>query len=118
MTRRFLMMIALLAGLNMLPRASAADPTPTNLFNGKDLTGWHTDVPERDNKPDTPATFVVRDGLLVSLGQLNTARNSDDKMDRRHHLLRLHLFGQSSEVHKRFLKNYPECCHNSPGRNL
>jgi hypothetical protein len=63
------MMIALLAGLNMLPRASAADPTPTNLFNGKDLTGWHADVPERDNKPDPPATFVVRDGLLVSLGQ-------------------------------------------------
>ncbi len=41
----------------------------TSLFNGKDLDGWHVDVPSRDENPLAPATFVVRDGLLVSLGK-------------------------------------------------
>jgi hypothetical protein len=40
----------------------------TVLFNGKDLTGWTADVPEKDKNPDAPASFVVRDGMLVSLG--------------------------------------------------
>ncbi len=38
------------------------------LFNGKDLTGWHSDVPGKDKNPDTADSFIVRDGLLVSLG--------------------------------------------------
>lgn len=38
------------------------------LFNGKDLTGWHVDVPEMDNKADAKNPFIVRNGLLVSLG--------------------------------------------------
>ncbi|MES2891101.1 MAG: DUF1080 domain-containing protein [Bacteroidota bacterium] len=38
-----------------------------SLFNGKDLTGWHADVPEMDtSKQRLP--FIVRDGMLVSLG--------------------------------------------------
>ncbi len=41
---------------------------PRALFNGKDLTGWFADVPEADKSPETPASFVVRDGMLVSLG--------------------------------------------------
>ncbi len=40
----------------------------TSLFNGKDLTGWHVDVPAMDNNPDTINPFIVRDGMLVSLG--------------------------------------------------
>jgi hypothetical protein len=39
------------------------------LFNGKDLRGWTADVPARDKDPDAPASFVVRNGLLVSLGK-------------------------------------------------
>ena len=39
-----------------------------NLFNGIDLNGWHVDVPAMDNNPDTINPFIVRDGLLVSLG--------------------------------------------------
>ena len=51
-----------------------APPTSTttksvSLFNGRDLSGWQVDVPELDKNPDTKATFIVRDGLLVSLGQ-------------------------------------------------
>jgi hypothetical protein len=39
------------------------------LFNGKELTGWTADVPARDTDPALPASFVVRGGLLVSLGE-------------------------------------------------
>ena len=39
-----------------------------NLFNGKDLSGWHADVPELDKDPNKKSPFLVRDGLLVSLG--------------------------------------------------
>lgn len=38
------------------------------LFNGRDLSGWHMDVPELDRNPNGPKPFVVRDGLLVSIG--------------------------------------------------
>jgi len=39
-----------------------------SLFNGKDLTGWHVDVPEMDKNQSARNPFIVRDGLLVSLG--------------------------------------------------
>jgi hypothetical protein len=38
------------------------------LFNGKDLRGWKADVPDKDKDPKTPPSFVVRKGVLVSLG--------------------------------------------------
>ena len=38
------------------------------LFNGRDLNGWHVDIPKMDNDPSVKSAFVVRDGLLVSLG--------------------------------------------------
>jgi len=40
-----------------------------SLFNGKDLTGWHVDVPHLDKNPKADPTFIVRNGMLVSLGQ-------------------------------------------------
>ena len=39
------------------------------LFNGKDLSNWEPDVPARDTNPNAPASFVVRNGMLVSLGK-------------------------------------------------
>lgn len=39
-----------------------------SLFNGKDLSGWHVDVPEMDKNPEAINPFIVRDGMLVSLG--------------------------------------------------
>ena len=48
---------------------SKATGKSNSLFNGKDLTGWHVDVPAKDKKPKLKATFIVRDGKLVSLGQ-------------------------------------------------
>ncbi len=42
-------------------------PTAKSLFNGKDLSGWHIDVPAMDST-DARNPFIVRDGMLVSLG--------------------------------------------------
>lgn len=39
-----------------------------SLFNGKDLSGWHVDVPEMDDNPEARNPFIVREGMLVSLG--------------------------------------------------
>jgi hypothetical protein len=44
---------------------------PKNLFNGRDLRGWHADVPPKDNDPTLKDPFIVRNGLLVSLGNPN-----------------------------------------------
>ncbi len=41
----------------------------TPLFNGTDLSGWEADVPARDTDKDAPDSFVVRNDLLVSLGE-------------------------------------------------
>lgn len=48
---------------------ASCNDRPISLFNGKDLTGWHADVPMRDSIPDAPESFIVRDGMLVSLGE-------------------------------------------------
>jgi hypothetical protein len=42
-----------------------------SLFNGKDLTGWHIDVPEMDKNKTVKSPFLVRDGMLVSMGNPN-----------------------------------------------
>lgn len=44
------------------------EPKTISLFSGNDLTGWHVDVPALDNNPDTINPFIVRNGMLVSLG--------------------------------------------------
>src|SRR5215475_2986001 len=41
------------------------------LFNGKDLSGWHVDVPALDTSTSATNPFVVRNGMLVSLGKPN-----------------------------------------------
>lgn len=39
------------------------------LFNGKNLNGWSSDVPMKDSLPGVPASFIIHDGLLVSMGE-------------------------------------------------
>ena len=39
-----------------------------SLFNGKDLNGWHIDIPEKDTNAAASNPFIIRNGLLVSLG--------------------------------------------------
>jgi hypothetical protein len=46
------------------PRGAAS----RSLFNGKNLDGWHADVPALDANAKGGKPFVVREGMLVSLG--------------------------------------------------
>lgn len=55
-------------GLRAEEPTTGKDSNAQSLFNGKDLTGWHADVPESDNNPAGKNPFIVRDGMLVSLG--------------------------------------------------
>lgn len=49
--------------------AAVVTAEPKSLFNGKDLTGWHVDVPATDADKSLPPSFIVRDGKLVSMGK-------------------------------------------------
>jgi hypothetical protein len=51
------------------PATAQAPDRVISLFNGKDLSGWEADVPAKDKDPNLPASFVVRDGVLVSRGK-------------------------------------------------
>jgi hypothetical protein len=55
----------------------SAPPQPVDLFNGVDLTGWHVDVPALDTSSTLTTPFIVRDSLLVSLGEPNGHLISD-----------------------------------------
>jgi hypothetical protein len=57
----------------------AGDSKAKSLFNGKDLNGWHVDVPQLDKNPDGKQPFVVRDGMLVSLGNPRGHLITDDE---------------------------------------
>jgi hypothetical protein len=60
------MMIGFLA-ISSVGASRAAESQP--LFNGKDLSGWHADVPALDENPGGKIPFIVRDKMLVSLGE-------------------------------------------------
>ena len=60
------------AELGVKPRPPSTYDTRTrSLFNGKDLTGWHADVPAADKDSAIAPSFTIRDGHLVSLGRPN-----------------------------------------------
>jgi hypothetical protein len=40
----------------------------SSLFNGEDLTGWYMDVPDLEKDSSLRIPFIVRNGMLVSLG--------------------------------------------------
>ena len=50
---------------------SFAQQKSASLFNGRDLTGWHADVPEMDTNAMAKNPFIIRNGMLVSLGKPN-----------------------------------------------
>lgn len=52
--------------IGILPACSQSKKV--KLFNGNDLSGWHIDVPAMDNDPHIKSPFIIRDGLLVSMG--------------------------------------------------
>ncbi len=55
--------VMMTASCQSLPRQRSV-----SLFNGKDLRGWYVDVPKMDTDPSVASPFIVRDGMLVSLG--------------------------------------------------
>ena len=63
----FLLLLAGAACTETRPVESA--PASRALFNGRDLSGWHADVPAADAGANVPPSFVVRsNGLLTSMG--------------------------------------------------
>ncbi|MDB2575803.1 DUF1080 domain-containing protein [bacterium] len=62
------LLVGALAGCAAVSGGAEPDPTPRSLFDGESLDGWYVDIPKADDNPELEPTFVVRDGLLVSLG--------------------------------------------------
>jgi len=67
MKNSLLIMFVVLATANLSCKPLRTHKS-TSLFNGKNLSGWHVDVPKMDNDPKARNPFIVRDGMLVSLG--------------------------------------------------
>jgi len=51
----------------MLCGAANVNAQTRSLFNFKDLSGWHIDVPAMDKDPKVSSPFLVRNGVVVSL---------------------------------------------------
>src|SRR5688572_12427327 len=67
----FICWIATVCLLSCKPSPEAKENS-SSLFNGTDLTGWHVDVPDMDTANSTARNpFIVRNGMLVSLGKPN-----------------------------------------------
>jgi hypothetical protein len=65
--KRIIIVFAAIA-LFLIPETYAQKET-TSLFNGTDLAGWHADVPAMDTDKVVTSPFIVRNGLLVSIGK-------------------------------------------------
>ena len=65
--RKILFFITVLATV-VLSCKSPIQNDAVSLFNGKDLSGWYMDVPGMDINPDTTIPFIIRDDMLVTLG--------------------------------------------------
>ncbi|MDB4745168.1 DUF1080 domain-containing protein [bacterium] len=61
--------ILILTALFSFTSQLSAEDKVIKLFNGKDLKGWHSDVPAADKNPDIKPSFIARNGMLVSLGK-------------------------------------------------
>src|SRR2546421_700703 len=63
-----LLALCVAAAFGSTSRCTSQD-LPHRLFNGRDLAGWHVDVPAADSNARLRSAFAVRNGLLVSLGE-------------------------------------------------
>lgn len=62
--------IIVIAFIDMfLSPVTYAQKQTISLFNGTDLSGWHADVPAMDTDKVVTSPFIVRNGLLVSIGK-------------------------------------------------
>ena len=65
--KKILISILILSGGYNLKAQNLQEPI--SLFNGQDLTGWHADVPDMDKDPALESPFIIRNGMIVSLGK-------------------------------------------------
>jgi hypothetical protein len=84
-TIRLAIFSLLVPGLFLACRSSKAGRS-FSLFNGKDLTGWHIDVPQMDKDTSAKNPFIIRNGLLVSMGKpgghlITNAQYQDYRLD-------------------------------------
>jgi len=61
--------------------AQSDQKSSIQLFNGKDLSGWHADIPEMDTNARATTPFIVRNGMLVSLGEPGGHLITDDEYE-------------------------------------
>ena len=67
--RTTLLIVAIALLFQGSPSSRPITPTRVSaLFDGLDLSGWTADVPEKDTNPQARDSFIVRNGMLVSLG--------------------------------------------------
>src|SRR5688572_26545325 len=64
----FLVFALMLIACTSTPSTKTTSESPVSLFNGKDLSGWHADVPDLDKDSTLQFPFIIRNGMLVSLG--------------------------------------------------
>ena len=81
-----------------------------SLFNGKDLTGWHADVPEMDTNKSARMPFIVRDGMLVSLGTPGGHLITDRQYENYRWRLSIALRLSRETVGFWFMLQSPGCC--------
>lgn len=77
MIRQILLTAGTIAACTLCAPGQAAESK--SLFDGKDLAGWHADVPALDKDSAGKSPFVVRDGMLVSLGTPGGHLITDDE---------------------------------------
>lgn len=74
-TRRFVtlsaaaLLLAAPASLAQTAASGAESAETRSLIPDETLAGWHADVPAADIDLEVPPSFVVRDGMLVSMGK-------------------------------------------------
>jgi hypothetical protein len=76
--RSILYILAIVAALFSC-KGQPGQTATKSLFNGRDLSGWHVDVPEMDNDTSVKSPFIIRNGMLVSLGTPGGHLITDDK---------------------------------------
>jgi hypothetical protein len=66
---RYLFLIVV--ALNFTSCTQTKESETIQLFNGSDLTHWHIDVPAMDTDSTLQSPFLIRNGMLVSMGTPN-----------------------------------------------
>src|SRR6266481_2695357 len=83
---RYLTLVTLLAGTVQFTTVTAAEDKKdegfTDLFNGKDFTGWKMFLSPKAKDADPAKTWSVKDGMIVCTGRPNgyfyTAKSYQD----------------------------------------